>query len=56
LRGPAKTRAPDEAYEAVRSQFSEKELVDLSMAHRHDQCLEPPGDRAAHPSNTRQAA
>ncbi len=54
----AETHAPDEAYAAVRSQFSEKELVDLSMAIAMINAWNrlAIGFRAAHPSDTRQAA
>ena len=54
----AETHAPDEAYAAARSQFSEKELVDLSMAIAMINAWNrlAIGFRAAHPSDTRQAA
>ena len=52
----AETHAPDEAYAAARSQFSEKELVDLSMAIAMINAWNrlAIGFRAAHPSDTRQ--
>jgi AhpD family alkylhydroperoxidase len=54
----ATTRAPDDVYEEARSQFSEKELTDLSIAIAminawNRLCI---GVRAEHPSDLAKAA
>jgi AhpD family alkylhydroperoxidase len=58
LTNVAATHAPDDVYEEARSQFSEKELADLSIAIAminawNRLCI---GMRAAHPSDLAKAA
>jgi AhpD family alkylhydroperoxidase len=54
----ANTHAPDEVYEEVRRHFSDKELVDLSIAIAMINAWNrlAIGFRAAHPSDAKQAA
>jgi len=42
----SQTHVPDSVYDEVHQQFSEKEIVDLTLAVFDDQPLEPPGDLA----------
>lgn len=58
LTNVATTHAPDDVYEEARSQFSEKELIDLSIAVAminawNRLCI---GARVAHPSDLAKAA
>jgi len=40
----AQTGVPDEAYQAARSVFGEKELVDLTIANQFDECFQQDGN------------